>query len=129
MATFVDSSALFAFIVADDVNHRRARETMAGFERTDLLTHNYVVTETVSALASRIGLEPVRALADVLQPIGVHWVDERTHDSALQATIVRGDRRVSLVDHVSFRVMRHFGITEAFAYDSHFADEGFELVG
>jgi hypothetical protein len=38
------------------------------------------------------------------------------------------DQRFSLVDAVSFEVMRQAGVTQAFAFDKHFEVAGFELL-
>lgn len=38
------------------------------------------------------------------------------------------DQRFSLVDAVSFEVMRQAGVTQAFAFDQRFEVAGFELL-
>jgi uncharacterized protein len=38
-------------------------------------------------------------------------------------------RNLSLVDCVSFELMRRLGIRRVFCFDPHFAEQGFELVG
>lgn len=92
-----------------------------------LFTHDYVVVETVALLQARIGLGPVRRLRDeVLPALTVTWVDADLHRTALDATLA-GTRNVSLVDHTSFELMRRRHIRRAFAFDEHFAREGFEL--
>jgi predicted nucleic acid-binding protein len=47
--------------------------------------------------------------------------------SALLAS--SGKRSPSLVDCVSFEIIRKSAIDRAFAYDHHFEDRGFKLVG
>jgi predicted nucleic acid-binding protein len=47
----------------------------------------------------------------------VLWGDPPTHDAALDELLDRGSRNLSLVDLVSFVVMRRRGINEAFAFD------------
>jgi predicted nucleic acid-binding protein len=44
------------------------------------------------------------------------------------ALLATGARDVSLVDRVSFALMRSAEIVEAFAFDRHFEHEGFTLV-
>lgn len=58
--------------------------------------------------------------------ITVTWVDADLHRVALEATLA-GTRGVSLVDHTSFVLMRWRNLRRAFAFDDHFAQEGFEL--
>lgn len=129
MTVLVDTSALYALLVATDAAHDAARRTFADHaEPGRLVTHNYVIVETVSLLQVRIGTDAVRALVDELLPaLVVLWVDAETLAAAL-ARVADGPRSVSLVDRVSFTVMRGRGITTAFAFDEGFSREGFELV-
>lgn len=77
----------------------------------------------------RLGIDALRALRDDLLPVVVvEWVDPTLHDRALAATIAAALRDVSLVDRVSFELMRHLGIRRAFAFDDDFERAGFELV-
>ncbi|MDP9023176.1 MAG: PIN domain-containing protein [Actinomycetota bacterium] len=129
MTVLVDTSALYALLVATDAAHDVARRAFARHaEPGRLVTHNYVVVETVSLLQVRIGTDAVRSLVDELLPaLIVGWVDAETHAAAL-ARVADGPRSVSLVDRVSFAVMRRRGITTAFAFDEDFRREGFEMV-
>jgi hypothetical protein len=52
------------------------------------------------------------------------WVDEPLHRAALAAHRGTG-ASVSLVDNVSFEVMRREGIDQAFAFDADFEAQGF----
>lgn len=66
----------------------------------------------------------VRRLADDLFPLTrTIWVDEATHASALEHHRAGGSP--SLVDQVSFIVMREAGIEVAFAFDPDFEQQGF----
>jgi len=58
----------------------------------------------------------------------VTWVDEGTHRSAHHALLVAGRRQVSLVDCVSFELMRRLAVDRAFCFDPHFAEQGFEVL-
>lgn len=94
-----------------------------------LITHSYVVVESVAIAQRRLGLEAVAALRDgLLSIVRQVWVDRALHDEALAATLAAGRRDVSLVDRVSFELMRRRGLRRAFAFDEHFAEQGFELV-
>ncbi len=88
-----------------------------------------MLVETVALLQARIGLEPVRRLRDEILPLlTITWVDAELHRVALDATLA-GSRTVSLVDQTSFELMRRRNIRRAYAFDDHFAREGFELEG
>ena len=94
-----------------------------------MLTHSYVLLETTALAQKRFGLSAVTDLRDDLMSLlTITWVDADLHRAALDATIA-GSRDVSLVDHTSFELMRRRNISRAFAFDDHFAREGFELEG
>jgi predicted nucleic acid-binding protein len=130
---FVDTSAVVAYMVAGDDEHRRA---VKAWERAlpegwTFATHSYVLTESIALLQRRHGLSVVSDVRDQLLPTIelVHWVDRDDHETAF-GTLAASDRAaVSFVDRVSFHVMRRLRIRLALAFDPHFADEGFELVG
>ncbi len=67
----------------------------------------------------------MRRLIDSLLPVlDTIWVDEAVHRTALVAHRSKGGA-VSLVDHVSFAVMRGRGIESALAFDADFQEQGF----
>jgi len=131
VSVFVDTSALYALLNRADEAHSVARRAFAGLlaDEEPLLTHNYVVVETVALTQRRLGLRAVTVLRDaILGVVGQTWVDRDLHREALAATLAAGRRDVSFVDRVSFEVMRHRALRRAFAFDEHFAEQGFELV-
>ena len=131
MSTFVDTSALFALLDGDDENHERASRTWQTLSDRDedLLTTNYVLVETFALFQNRLGLEAVRNLQEIFVPlIGVFWITEDVHAVAAAILLTAGKRRLSLVDCASFEAMRRSGVTRAFAFDRHFAEQGFERV-
>jgi predicted nucleic acid-binding protein len=116
---------------ADDRNHRAAFAMWQGLlaGRDTLHATNYVILETVALLQNRIGLEAVRLFTADIQPIvTMSWVDEGIHRSAHHALLVAGRRQVSLVDCVSFEVMRRLYLDSVFCFDPHFAEQGFEVL-
>lgn len=126
-----DTSAIYALLDRADPNHPPAVQALEGFRTGDarLVTHGHVVLEVVTLVQRRLGMIAVRRFVDDLLPlIEVIHVDELLHAEALEALIAAGQRHVSLVDRVSFLVMRRHGIARAFAFDADFATEGFELI-
>ena len=83
--------------------------------------------EATALTERRLGHEAARDLhGRLLRPIEIVWVDRETHELALSAYLATS--RVSLVDRVSFELMRRLRIERAFAFDRDFAEHGFELV-
>jgi uncharacterized protein len=46
----------------------------------------------------------------------------------MSAVLSAGRRKLSLVDCTSFEIMRQHAVRTAFAFDSHFEEQGFELL-
>lgn len=131
MSVFVDTSAVLAVLDADDQFHARARDVWTELiERAEtLVCTSYVLVETFALVQSRLGLDAVRTLVeDVLPWVQVHWVTEADHRTAVTALLTAGRRQLSLVDCVSFAVMRHLQLRTVFAFDSDFAAQGFERL-
>ena len=131
MSLFGDTSAIFAFLDADQPRHADvidARE-LAIMEERHLFTSNYVLVESFALVQRRLGLEALRALADILVPmLRTLRIDEELHAAAVAALFAASRRKLSLVDCTSFELMRRHGFTEAFALDDDFARQGFRLV-
>lgn len=131
MSVFVDTSALFAVLDADDQFHQRARAVWTNFlERgEDLITTSYVLIETFALVQHRLGMEAVRILEeDILPVIHVQWVTEADHWAGVIALLSANRRQLSLVDCVSFLIMRRLNLKTAFTFDPHFTEQGFEVL-
>ena len=128
MTVFVDTSALFALLDAEDAGHAAAFpawssgiDDCAGF-----VTTNYVLVETISLVQRLLGIDAVRILIDEMLPmIDTLWVTDADHTAALNALLTAGRRQLSLVDCVSFTIMRRLGIREYLGLDPHFEEQGF----
>ncbi len=130
MTTFVDTSAVLAFLDADDTNHRRAVETFDEQLRDErLVTHTYIIVETLALIQRRSGPPGVRHLVEGLVPrLEMLWVTPAVHGAATSALIAITRRRPSMVDFVSFEVMRRNRVERAFAFDKDFRDHGFRTI-
>lgn len=130
MTALADTSALYALLDVDDVSHGAAAGAFENLVRHEgLVTHNYVIVETTALAQRRLGLGAARRfLADVVPSLSVSWVNEELHRAAVSAVLAAGRRHVSLVDWVSFEMMRMLGIEKAFAFDPDFAAQGFQTV-
>lgn len=127
---FLDTSALYALADRADDNHRRAVrlfEAALGAGQP-LLTHNYVLVESMALLQHRLGVASALRLAEDAAALELEWITPVIHEEAVSWLRKSGRRQVSLVDAVSFAVMRARGVVVAFAFDPHFTEEGFRLL-
>ena len=131
MKVFVDTSAFYAVLDADDLHHEAAHEAWSRLlgNVVSLHTSNYILVETHALLQHRIGLEAVRRFtADVLPILKVFYVNETAHRMALHSLLTAQRRQLSLVDCVSFDTMRTLGIDCSFCFDPHFREQGFDVI-
>jgi predicted nucleic acid-binding protein len=132
VTTFVDTSAFYALLTEEDEQHERAGrwlDEIAAQGNERLLTHSYVVIESVSLVHRRLGAASTRMFVEDLLPVcEVRFVDGTLHARATSAFLAGLGRRPSFVDRVSFELMREERIRRAFAFDRDFAREGFEVV-
>ena len=91
-----------------------------------LHTHNYVLVESAAVLQRRFGLTSALSFLAESRTFTVHWITPEDHAEAVELLERRGKRNLSLVDCMSFIVMRQYGITTALVYDSDFQAEGFD---
>lgn len=126
----LDTSGLLCYFDASDARHLDA---VTFFKAAPLrLIHSHILAEFIPLCRARgLNIADVLAFAaDLLDNphVGVVWVDEDLHCSALALLRARLDKTYSLCDAVSFVLMRERGITEALTTDRHFAQEGFERL-
>lgn len=132
-SVFVDTSAFVALRNESEVEHARARETLASLiaEGVGLFTSNYVFAETYTALLVRMGRKEAiewgrrfRAGA-AIELVGL---DRHVEDEAWEILEGHDDKRWSYVDATSFALIERHGGREAFAFDVHFAQRGLRVL-
>lgn len=126
---FLDTSVIYAMADRADPRHERAKEYFrAVLEAGEpVVTHNYVLVESMALIQHRLGLAPALQVAESSRALEMEWIDKDLHDEAVRRLAANKRRRVSLVDQVSFIVMRLRGIGTALTFDEDFAAEGFRL--
>jgi predicted nucleic acid-binding protein len=126
---FLDTSAIYALADRADPNHKQVRAYLRGVLEAGqtLITHNYVLVESMALLQRRLGLAAAVRFARDAEAFEVVWVDESIHSEAVARLEKTGTRGVSLVDAMSFLVMRKRGIRTALAFDADFVAAGFRL--
>jgi predicted nucleic acid-binding protein len=131
MTTFVDTSALIALLDGSESKHtpcaRAWRKLLADDE--SLVTSSYVLVETYALAQRRLGIDAVRTLTtDYVPLLAVDWIDETVHGAGLASLLTANRRELSLVDCVSFEIMRRRDISKAFTLDADFAKQGFNVT-
>jgi predicted nucleic acid-binding protein len=131
LTVFLDTSAILAVLDGDDQCHPEADaiwRRLLGTEES-LLSSNYVLVETFALVQRRLGMAAVRAVEREIVPLlDLHWLDEELHRTSMTAWLGASRRNLSLVDCSSFVVMRCHNVRQAFAFDGHFEEHGFDLL-
>lgn len=128
MSVVVDTTALFALLDRRDAHHAEAAAFWTDPDDEDLVTHAYVVVESVALVRSRLGADAANALLDDLLPaLRVEMVDRPLHEASV-ADVRRIGGGTSLVDRVTIAFAARHGIERAFAYDADLAVEGLAPV-
>lgn len=131
MSVFVDTSAFLAYLNQDDRWHTDAARLMLSLVKRaePLVTTNYVLLETTALLQRRLGMGALQDFQNVVLPfVTVVWVDAALHQAGITAVLTANRRQLSLVDCISFIICRRQQIQDVFAFDPHFAEQGFNLL-
>ncbi|MEW6546980.1 MAG: PIN domain-containing protein [Bacillota bacterium] len=131
MTVYVDTSAFLAVLDADDQNHGHAKRVWEALlsKRAPLISSSYVLVETWTLVQHRLGMEAVRSFSeDVFPLLGIIWVGSELHRRGVAALLAANCRNLSLVDCVSFEVMRDLGVKNVFTFDPHFREQGFTCM-
>jgi predicted nucleic acid-binding protein len=132
VAVFLDTSGIIAVLNPQDEQHRAAAAQWATLLAGDdaLVTTNYVLAEAFAVLAHHLGVAAVRAFQFTIVPArAVEWVERPTRRRGRRRVADRRRARdLSLVDCVSFAIMRRLGLDVAFALDRHVAQQGFRCI-
>lgn len=131
MKAFVDTSALYSLMVAEDMHHQEAQACFAQLQLAEaaLVSTNYVLLECTSLIQRRHGLDVAQAfLAEAARLLDLVWIEKTQHGRAVALWSQSGRRALSLVDCVSFVVMRDEGVRSVVAFDAHFKEAGFTVL-
>ena len=131
MNAFVDTSALYALMLPEDRHHQAAQACFEQLRLTEasLISTNYILLECTSLIQRRQGFEAAQSfLNQAAKLLDVIWIEQAHHEHAVRLWSKSGRRALSLVDCVSFWVMRDQGLRHAVAFDAHFEEAGFEVL-
>ncbi len=127
---FVDTSAWYAYFDNSDTDHPAAAEFMNNLP-SPVITSNYVIDETLTLLRTRIGYSLAVTIGKqffagrLAQLVRVAEKDEK---AAFKLFTRYADKTFSFTDCTSFVVMQNLGIKQAFTFDKHFQQIGFNTL-
>lgn len=127
---FVDTSAWYAYFDNSDADHPAAVEFMNNLP-SPIITSNYVIDETLTLLRTRIGHSLAVSIGKqffskhLAQVVRITEKDER---AAFKLFTQYADKTFSFTDCTSFVVMQNLGIKQAFTFDKHFQQIGFNKL-
>jgi len=127
---FVDTSYVIALINRRDTQHDEARALAASLGDAELVTTDAVLLELDNALARGYRRAASAAISHLLSApnVTVFRVDLEALANALDLFTSHDDKEWSLVDCLSFGVMRATGTTQALTADHHFEQAGFRAL-
>lgn len=124
---FIDTVYVVALISPRDQFHEQAIEIANQLTGYPLLVTDAVLLEVGNALARSHKLEAVSVIEQFLafEEVEVVHLTPQLFRQALAMYKTYQDKAWSLVDCISFVVMRQAGITSALTFDHHFEQAGF----
>lgn len=129
MRAFADTGFWYAFSTPRDQHHKAAAK--AARESPELITTISVVIETATLFQRRGAfdiavtfLESMRTgdIANVIYPTTSQF------ERVISEFSTRGASGATIVDCISFVVMRDLHVTRAFTFDDHFRAAGFRIL-
>lgn len=132
MRLFVDTSAWVAYYDTDDRWHTVAKAAIASLlnQRVTFVTTDYVLDETITLLLYHAGRQCALAFGDEVQrsrQVKLVRIDADTWQQAWRLFKQYDDKTWPFTDCSSFVIMREMGLWQAFAFDRHFEQAGFQL--
>ena len=129
---FIDSSAFIGQTCRDDQYHRQARKISKRLKKNSIgVTTDYVLSETLTFLSLRVGhyaaikfYETIHEVANLI----IVYTTKKDFYQAMEIFKQYHDKDFSFVDCMSFAIMNQQNLFQAFTFDQHFAQAGFEKV-
>ena len=134
MLVFIDASALKAYYDTTDEFHSKATAFMSRVSKRELpvtgfLTTDYVLDEAITLTRVASSHEKAVELAEAAfssKFTRITYTDEESFMEAFEFFRRHADKEWSFTDCVSFTTMKKTNTAQAFTFDSHFRQAGFE---
>jgi uncharacterized protein len=133
VSVFVDAGPWIALMDPHDQWRDHALRVMKILQAADrsLVTSNLVLMEAYSVLVGRVERSAIAKFRTTLRSsmtIRVERVDVFMEELAWQLFMRYDDKVIGMVDCTSFAIMEQWQIVEAFTFDRHFKQVGFQTL-
>ncbi len=133
MKIFVDTGAWKALYDKDDSLHELAVQTSHDLkeQRATFITSNFICDETITLLRVKTGHELASKFGDSLwgsRIINIVHVSPDIESQAWEIFKKYSDKSFSFTDCTSFATMQQLEINQAFTFDAHFRQFGFQIL-
>lgn len=128
--TFIDTLFVVATINQRDQRDQRAAELAVALRGQRFLTTEAILLEIAIALARKYRDQAVKVIETFLSSADIEVVPltPQLFRKAFEVYKAHVDKEWSLIDCVSFVVMRQAGIQDAATFDQHFVQAGFRAL-
>ena len=128
---FVDTAYVLALVNERDQHYERAQELADLVEGMELLITDAVLLEIGNALARGFKEQAIEVITYFVESeeVEIFYSSPQIFEKAFALYKKFSDKDWSLVDCISFVVMRERGIKQVLTFDHHFEQAGFKLVG
>jgi len=95
------------------------------------ITTDFILDETLTLLRSRRDLDSAAAFIDKIRKsnsVRIFWVTENLFEQALKVFKKSDDKNWSFTDCTSFALMNELSVSNAFVFDKHFKEAGFQIL-
>jgi uncharacterized protein len=127
---FLDTSYILALTNSRDQYHEQASQQVGRFAGYPTLVTDGVLLEIGNALARSHRQEATSVIRQLLtsDEVEIIHVTSVLLEQGLTLYSAHQDKTWSLVDCISFVVMREAGVTGALTFDRHFEQAGFQVL-
>lgn len=125
---FVDTSAWYTFVRADDPDHEVVKRAMERWEAR-LVTSNFVFDEVITLVRARLGHSTALTVGKTLLAPGVVElvrIAAEDEEEAWKLFRRHSDKHYSFTDCTSFALMQRLALETAITTDRHFRQAGFD---
>lgn len=131
MKIFIDSSAFIALANRKDSHHQKARKLSEKFlnRRNKFFVTNLILFESATMISMRVGKsQALKFIDNFPEHIKIIKLTDQLEETAWQTFHKIKDKKISVVDCLSFVVIEKYNFNKAFTFDTDFPKFGIEIL-